>query len=188
MRTNSLTKKKLPLKVGEKRRPEAKEQRLESEKKGQANRLVAVLVHGLQGFCSIIFLLTGHALLNPGRSVHLVPLIHLVAGLFLKFIPVDSLLCVLLRIPNKANSSQIVPQINNVLIQGVKGVHYLFGDYLVDRIHPLDLLLKLGESVILMVSGVLTSIFLLATHLVISSSGFLVLVSTLVFGLVVPIL
>ena len=39
-----------------------------------------------------------------------------------------------------------------------------------------------------MISGVLTSIFLLATHLVIASSGFVVLVSTLVIGLVVPIL
>ena len=39
-----------------------------------------------------------------------------------------------------------------------------------------------------MISGFLTSVFLLATHLVIASSGFLVLVSTLVVGLVVPVL
>ena len=129
------------------------------------NRLVVVLVHGLQGFCNIIILLTGHSLLNPSRSVHLVPLIHLVSGLFLNFIPVDSLLCVLLRIPLKASCSQIVPQIDNILIQGVKGVHYLFGDYLVDRIQPLDLLLKLGDSILLIVSGVLSSIIFLALSL-----------------------
>ncbi len=149
---------------------------------------MAIRVHGLQGFYNIIILLTGHACLNLGRSVHLVPLIHLVTSCFLKFIPVESLLCVLLRIPFKANCSQIVPQIDNILIQGVKGVYYLFGDYLVDRIQPLDLLLKLGESVILMVSRDLASVFLLATHLVLASFGFLVLVTILVVGLVAPIL
>ena len=95
---------------------------------------MVVLVHGLQGFCSIIILLTGLAFLNPGWVVHQVPLIHLVASLFLKIIPVDSLHCVLLRIPHKSSGSQIVPQIDNVLIQSVKGIHYLFGDYLVNRI------------------------------------------------------
>ena len=87
------------------------------------NRLVVVLVHGLPGFCSIIVLLTGHALLNRIRSVHLVPLIHLVVDLILRFISVDSVLCVQLCIPLKASSSQIVPQIDNILIQGLKGVH-----------------------------------------------------------------
>ncbi len=63
----------------------------------------------------------------------------------------------------------------------------LFGDNLVDRIKPLDLLLKLGESVILMVTRDLASIFLLAPHLVFSSSSFLVLNRILVVGLVAPI-
>ena len=70
----------------------------------------------------------------------------------------------------------------------MEDVHNLLGDSLVDRFQPLDLLLKLGESVILMVSRVLTFFFLLATHLDIASSSFTVLVSTLVVGLDVLVL
>ena len=52
----------------------------------------------------------------------------------------------------------------------------------------MDLLLKPGDFVLLMVSGILASFFLLASHLVFTSSGFMVLGITLVVGLVGPVL
>ena len=55
---------------------------------------------------------------------------------------------------------------------------------MVNRIQPLDFLLKQGESVILIVFGILASIFFLVAYLISAYSGFLVPISTLVADLV----
>ena len=70
----------------------------------------------------------------------------------------------------------------------MEGIHNLFGHNLVDRIQPLDLLLELGDSILLIISRVLASIFLLASYLVFTSSSFMVLGITPVVRLVGPVL
>ena len=120
--------------------------------------------------------------------MHLVPLIFLVSSLILRGFLVGSVLCVLLPVSLKTTSCQIVPQVNYVFIQGMEGVHNLFGHNLVDGIQPLDLLLEPDDSVLLMVSRVLASIFLLSSHPVFTTSGFMVLGITPVVGLVGPVL
>ena len=70
----------------------------------------------------------------------------------------------------------------------MEGIHNLFSHNLVDRVQPLDLLLELGDSVLLIDSRVLASIIFLAAPLVFTSSRCMVLGSSLVIGLVNPIL
>ena len=55
-------------------------------------------------------------------------------------------------------------------------------------IQPLDFLLKQGESVLLMVPGILSTIIFLDAHLFSAPTSFLVLTSTLVADLVVLVL
>ena len=88
---------------------------------------MTILIHGLQSFCSIVVLLTVHSLLVLDEGVHLVHLVHLVAGVFQNLFPASVQLGLLHRVPTKASSRQIVPQIDNILIQGMQSVHNLFG-------------------------------------------------------------
>ena len=98
------------------------------------------------------------------------------------------MLCTLLHFPHRTDIGQIVPQINNVFVQGVEGIHYLFSHNLVDRVQALDLLLEPGDSVLLIDSRVLASVIFLAAHLVFSTSSLMILGIPPVVVLVEPIL
>ena len=149
---------------------------------------MSLLIHCLQGFCSVAFLLVGLFLLGPGEEMLLVPLTILVSCLFLRIFPAGSVLCTLLHVPHKTSIGQIVPQINNVFIQGVEGIHYLFSHNLVNEIQPLNLLLEPGDSVFLIVSGVLASVIFLAAFLDFAISGLMILGVPPVVVLVGPVL
>ena len=149
---------------------------------------MSLLFHCLQGFCSVTFLLVGLVLLDLGEGLLLVPLTFLVSSLILRSFRAGSMLCVLLHVPHKIGIGQIVPQINYVFIQGVEGIHNLFSHNLVDKVQPLDLLLELGDSVLLIVSRVLASIFFLASLLVFSTFGLMILSISPIVVLVGPVL
>lgn len=120
--------------------------------------------------------------------MHLVPLIFLDSSLFMRILLAGSVLCTLLHVPHKIDIGQTVPQINNVFIQGMEGIHNLFSHNLVDEIQLLDLLLEPSDFVLLIVFGVLASIFFLAAHLVFTASGLMILDIPPVVGLVGPVL
>ncbi len=139
----------------------------------------------LQSFYKFFILLIVYSFLVHIPGFHLVHLIQLVLGvlpssLFLAKVQLG----LLHHFPTKASSHQRIPQIENVLIQGVQSVHDL-----VDGIKPLDFLFNQGEYVLLFISSVLAVVDILTAFLIsLPSCGHLVPANVLAIVLVSLIL